>query len=157
MLRSYLAPSITRRVPSTLMAAAYSRRSFGFGKGPQDIQGTVNDAVPVPPVDKSHGSFHWSFERLVALGIIPVIVAPFATGSLSPVLDATLGSLLIVHSHIGFESSIIDYIPKRQFKTLHNLSIYALYTGSALALYALYEFETNDVGITETLKKVWNA
>jgi succinate dehydrogenase (ubiquinone) membrane anchor subunit len=155
MIRSFLAPTITRRAPTALIAGTYGRRCFGGG--PQIIQGTVNDAVPIPPEDRSHGSFHWSFERLVAVGLVPIVIAPFAAGSLSPVLDATLGSLLIVHSHIGFESCIIDYIPKRNSKTLHNLARYALYSGSALALIGLYEFETNDVGLSETLRKVWNA
>lgn len=41
--------------------------------------------------------------RIVAAALIPLTVAPFATGSLHPITDATLCALLIIHSHIGFE------------------------------------------------------
>jgi succinate dehydrogenase (ubiquinone) membrane anchor subunit len=124
---------------------------------PGGIVGTVNDPTPTPPVNKAHGSYHWSFERIVAASVVPLAVLPFANGALTPVLDATLGSLLVVHSHMGLESCILDYIPKRVYGKLHNVAIYALYGGSVLALIGLYEFETNDIGITETIKKVWNA
>jgi succinate dehydrogenase (ubiquinone) membrane anchor subunit len=124
---------------------------------PGFIEGTVNDAVKIPPTDRTHGSYHWSFERALAVAVAPLVVAPLATGSFIPALDATLGSLLIMHAHVGFESCIIDYIPKRVYGKLHNVAIYALYGGSALALVGLYEYETNDIGLTETIRKVWNA
>jgi succinate dehydrogenase (ubiquinone) membrane anchor subunit len=34
---------------------------------------------------------------------------------------------------------------------------WALNTATVLVLYGLYEFETNDVGITEGVKKIWKA
>src|SRR5262245_51412968 len=41
--------------------------------------------------------------RVIAVGIVPLTVAPFAAGSLSPVLDSALISLIIIHSYIGFQ------------------------------------------------------
>lgn len=41
--------------------------------------------------------------RIVAAGLIPLTIAPFAGGSLSPVTDAVLCGLLVVHSHVGFQ------------------------------------------------------
>jgi hypothetical protein len=41
--------------------------------------------------------------RIVAAGLIPLTMAPFAAGSLNPVSDSILCALLVVHSHIGFE------------------------------------------------------
>lgn len=41
--------------------------------------------------------------RLVAVGLVPLTLAPFAAGSLNPVMDSILCALLVVHSHIGFE------------------------------------------------------
>lgn len=87
---------------------------------------TVNDPVPVPEPHPSEGSYHWSFERFVTtiylpcrvsnrnrkfsrtlrfvcVGLIPLTIAPFAAGSLNPVMDAVLCSLLVAHSHIGFQ------------------------------------------------------
>jgi succinate dehydrogenase (ubiquinone) membrane anchor subunit len=72
-------------------------------------------------------------------------------------LDATLGGLLIAHSHIGLGACITDYIPKRKYGVLHDASVWALYAGTALAVYGLYEYETNDVGLSETIRKIWNA
>lgn len=152
-----LRTNVTRPLGGAMMMS-YSRKQMASvpGEPPGGIVGTVNEAVKLPEPNKVHGSYHWSFERIVAASIVPLTILPFAN-TMTPVLDAVFGSLLIVHSHIGLESCIVDYIPKRKFKKLHRASIYALWGGSALALYGLYEFETNDVGITETIRKVWNS
>ncbi|KAI0102710.1 mitochondrial succinate dehydrogenase cytochrome b560 subunit D [Nemania sp. FL0031] len=135
---------------------ASSRRSL-LPPGPQVIKGTVNDAVPVPDPTPTHGSYHWTFERLIAAGLVPLTVAPFAAGSLNPAMDAVLCALLLVHSHAGFQSIIIDYIPKRTYAGAHKAGMWLLNIATALAGIGLYEFETNDVGITEAVKRVWNA
>lgn len=70
--------------------------------GPQKIEGGVNDPVPVPPPHPTEGSYHWVFERLLCVGLIPLTVAPFAAGSLNPTLDALLCASILIHSHIGF-------------------------------------------------------
>ena len=41
--------------------------------------------------------------RIVSAGLVPLCLAPFAAGSLNPIMDATLCALLVIHSHIGFE------------------------------------------------------
>ena len=71
--------------------------------GPQVIEGGVNDPAPVPRPSPIHGSYHWTFERLVSIGLIPLTLAPFAAGSISPAVDASLVFLLIIHSHMGFQ------------------------------------------------------
>lgn len=124
---------------------------------PGNIVGDVNDAVPVPPVNKAKGSYHWTFERLLCVGMAPTLVLPFAAGAYSPLMDATLCSLLLVHAHIGFDACITDYIPKRKFGKLHDVAQYALFAGTALGLFGIYEYETNDIGVTETIKRAWNA
>ncbi len=58
---------------------------------------TENDAAVVPPPSPSHGSYHWTFERLIAAGQIPLTVAPFASGSLNPTLEAVLCATLLIH------------------------------------------------------------
>ncbi|KAI1827105.1 mitochondrial succinate dehydrogenase cytochrome b560 subunit D [Xylaria intraflava] len=135
---------------------ASSSRSL-LPPGPQVIKGTVNDAVPIPDPKPTHGSYHWTFERLVAAGLIPLTVAPFAAGSLNPALDAALCALLLVHSHAGMQSIIIDYIPNRRYPGAYKASIWLLNIATVLAGVGLYEFETNDVGVTEAVKRVWKA
>ncbi|KAI0399072.1 CybS protein [Xylaria palmicola] len=135
---------------------ASSRRSL-LPPGPQILKGTVNDAVPVPDPKPSHGSYHWTFERLIAAGLVPLTVAPFAAGSLNPALDAILCGLLLVHSHAGMQSIIIDYLPSRTYPGAYKASLWLLNIATVLAGIGLYEFETNDVGVTEAVKRVWKA
>lgn len=72
--------------------------------GPQVIQGTVNEPAPVPKPSPTHGSYHWTFERALSVGLIPLTIAPFAYGSLNPVLDSIFVAITLLHSHIGFTS-----------------------------------------------------
>ncbi|KAI5854603.1 CybS-domain-containing protein [Tricharina praecox] len=125
--------------------------------GPQVIDGTINDPTPIPETSPSHGSYHWSFERLVSLGLVPLTIAPFAAGSMHPIADAVLGATIVMHSHIGFQSCVIDYFPKRKYPKSLKTAKWTLNAATVLVLYGLYEFETNDVGITEGVKKIWTA
>ncbi|KAL2258117.1 hypothetical protein VTK26DRAFT_8699 [Humicola hyalothermophila] len=124
---------------------------------PQKIEGTVNDPAPVPPPSPSHGSYHWTFDRLVAASLIPLTVTPFAAGSLNPTMDAVLCATLLIHSHTGFQNIIIDYVPKYRTPRARKLFIWGLNAATAVVGLALYEFETTDVGITETIKRIWTA
>ncbi|KAI1850902.1 hypothetical protein JX265_007227 [Neoarthrinium moseri] len=135
---------------------ASSRKNL-LPPGPQVIQGTVNDPAPVPPTSPSHGSYHWTFDRLIAGSLIPLAVAPFAAGSLNPVMDATLCSLLVIHSHTGFQNILIDYVPTGRYPKARKSLMWALNGATVLVAIGLYEFETNDVGVTEAIKRVWKA
>ncbi|KAF8446928.1 CybS-domain-containing protein, partial [Terfezia claveryi] len=59
----------------------------------------------LPDANPVHGSYHWSFERIVSATLIPL------TGSLHPITDAVLAATVVIHSHIGFQVCIIDYFP----------------------------------------------
>ncbi|KAK6949568.1 hypothetical protein Daesc_009651 [Daldinia eschscholtzii] len=148
--------TITKDTARVAAFHASSRRSL-LPPGPQVIKGTVNDPAPIPETSPSHGSYHWTFERLIAAGIIPLTIAPFAGGSLNPGLDAILCSLLLVHSHLGFQSVIIDYIPNSRYPKSRKAAHWLLNAATALVGVGLYEFETNDVGLTEAVKRVWKA
>ena len=66
------------------------------------IRGSVNDPTTFPPPSRTHGSYHWAFERLLSAGLVPLTVAAFFTsGTNYPLLDGILGMSLVVHSHIG--------------------------------------------------------
>ncbi|KAK7205213.1 CybS-domain-containing protein [Myxozyma melibiosi] len=125
---------------------------------PGGIVGTVNDAAKVPPPDKFHGSYHWTFERIIAIGLIPLTVAPFvSTTAFSPAIDSILVSSLLVHSYYGFQSCIIDYIPLREFGKVHHVCMYLLLAGTVVTGYGFYKLETEDVGLAGTIAKVWTA
>lgn len=104
------ATSILSRQPASSMLATVPRfapfststQKKIMPPGPQVIDGGVNDPAPVPKSNPIHGSYHWTFERLVSIGLIPLTLAPFAAGTVSPAIDASLVLLLIIHSHMGF-------------------------------------------------------
>lgn len=73
---------------------------------PERLQGTANEAAPVPTPHATEGAYHWVMERAVSVALIPITIAPFVGGSLNPTLDAVFCGLLVVHSHVGF-----TYVP----------------------------------------------
>jgi succinate dehydrogenase (ubiquinone) membrane anchor subunit len=87
---------------SSIAAFHASARTAILPPGPQVIDGTANDPAPVPPPSPTHGSYHWTFERALSVGLIPLTIAPFAAGSLNPALDAVLIATILLHSHLGF-------------------------------------------------------
>jgi succinate dehydrogenase (ubiquinone) membrane anchor subunit len=108
--------------------------------------------------DKAHGSYHWAFERGISVALIPLTIAPFAAGSLNPVTDALLVSALVIHSHIGFDACVTDYIPTRKYGTaVSSGAKWLLRIATGTVLVGFYEFETNDVGLTEGIKRIWRA
>ncbi|KAI1958968.1 hypothetical protein LOZ59_003277 [Ophidiomyces ophidiicola] len=148
------------------------------GSGGQSLtQCLVNDAVEVPHTSPTHGSYHWDFERylerdktplfqhrtnstydrIVAASLVPLTLAPFAAGSLNPVTDAILCGALVLHSHIGFQALIVDYLPQRRVPKTRAFCIWTLRLATLTVAVGLYEFETNDVGVTEAIKRIWKA
>ncbi|KAK1731844.1 hypothetical protein CaCOL14_009027 [Colletotrichum acutatum] len=125
--------------------------------GPQVIQGGVNDPAPVPPPSPAHGSYHWSFDRILAAGLVPITIAPFAAGSLNPTTDAVLCAMILIHSHTGFQNIIIDYVPTKHYPKSRKATMWGLNVVTALVGLGLYEFETSDVGVTEAVARLWKA
>ncbi|KAL3481992.1 CybS-domain-containing protein [Aspergillus californicus] len=152
-------PLTTRNAAGISQVVAFhaSARKMILPPEPQSIHGTMNDPAPIPTPHPSHGSYHWSFERLVCVGLIPLTVAPFAAGTLNPVMDAVLCSLLVMHSHVGFQASIIDYFPTRRVPKTASFMNWLLRGFTLTTAVGLYEFETNDVGVTEAIKRIWTA
>ena len=111
------------------------------------IEGTVNDPVKILEAHKAHGSYHWTFERALSVALIPLIVTPFVTGSSTPILDALIGTSVIVHSHIGFDSMVIDYIPKDHYRKSYYVFKWGLRAATVVVLLGIYEFQVNDVGM----------
>jgi len=157
-------PASSRSSPQTLTQRLQPASAFHVSSQrailpalPQHIEGTSNDATPVPEPSPAHGSYHWTFERLMSAALIPITIAPFAAGSLNPVLDATLCAGIIIHSHIGFQSVIIDYIPTKRLPKTRKFMWWVLRAATVSVAVGLYEFETNDVGVTEAIKRIWKA
>ncbi|KAL5352325.1 membrane anchor subunit of succinate dehydrogenase, Sdh4 [Pseudogymnoascus australis] len=125
--------------------------------GPQVIDGTANDAAVVPPTNASEGSYHWTFERLIAAGLVPLTIAPFVAGTFNPATDAIICGAVLLHSHIGFDAMITDYFPARRVPKTKKALGWVLKAATVAVGVGLYEFETNDVGVTEAIRRVWTA
>uniref|UniRef100_A0A7G1GH00 Succinate dehydrogenase [ubiquinone] cytochrome b small subunit n=1 Tax=Podosphaera xanthii TaxID=135283 RepID=A0A7G1GH00_9PEZI len=151
--------TIKDTIPSVMRVAGFhsSSKNLILPPLPQVINGTANDAAPIPTPEPSHGSYHWTFERLVSVGLVPLTIAPFAAGSLNPTLDACLCGAILIRSHIGFEAVIIDYIPRKRLPKTRVAFWWGLRAVTVAVGVGLYEFETNDVGITEAIKRIWTA
>ncbi|KAH9996387.1 mitochondrial inner membrane protein [Russula compacta] len=142
----------------SLPLARRSTSNFAYVPGGPIYKGTVNDPTTFPPAKRSAGSYHWSFERLLSAGLVPLTAAAFVTsGSQTPLLDGLLGVSLIVHSHIGFDTILVDYVHKRKFPALGPLLTWTLRLTSLAVGVGVYQFNTNDIGLTELIHHVWIA
>ncbi|KAG2187762.1 hypothetical protein INT44_005452 [Umbelopsis vinacea] len=102
------------------------------------------------------GSFHWSYERLASAALIPLISTQVIYGA-HPVLDGVLGLVLPLHLHIGFDSCITDYFPARNYPRANKYMAWGLKATSAAVIWGCFEFNTNDVGITELIQRTLTA
>jgi succinate dehydrogenase (ubiquinone) membrane anchor subunit len=88
---------------------------------------------------------------------VPLVLVPFASGSASPTLDAVLCAAILVHSHLGFQVIITDYVPRKRLPRARKVFNWGLNAATVVVAIGLYEFETNDVGVVEAVKRIWKA
>lgn len=72
-------------------------------------------------------------------------------------MDAIFVAAILVHSHIGFQALIIDYIPTHQHPTMRKIFSWLLNLATIVVGVGFYEYETNDVGLVEGIKRIWHA
>ncbi|KAG1810562.1 mitochondrial inner membrane protein [Suillus subaureus] len=155
--RTFASATGRNSLRSVLQVRAASSTTQYVPGGPI-LKGTVNDPTEFPPPSRTHGSYHWAFERIIAASLVPATAAAFVTsGSSYPVLDGLLGLSLVMHSHIGFDSMIVDYVHKRKFPILSPILTWTLRSATVGVLVGVYQFNTNDIGLTELIAKVWTA
>ncbi|KAG0344229.1 membrane anchor subunit of succinate dehydrogenase, Sdh4 [Podila humilis] len=114
-------------------------------------------AYKIPAPDQLHGSYHWDFERLLCVSMVPLFAASAINGA-HPITDGLLGVVVPVHCHIGFDAMITDYFDPTKVGKLANKSlVWGLRGVSVLVLVGCYQFNTNDIGLTEFIMKSWQA
>ncbi|KAG7527555.1 hypothetical protein FFLO_06823 [Filobasidium floriforme] len=148
------------KITSAAGVAANETAGFKYIPGGPVLPGTVNDATSFPHSDPSHGSRHWVFERALSAALVPVMGAAVAANpgtGVYPVIDAILATSLIVHSHIGFDSCIIDYLHERKMPVIGFAAKWLLRVATGASIWGVYEFETNDIGLTELVRRLWTA
>jgi succinate dehydrogenase (ubiquinone) membrane anchor subunit len=122
----------------------------------QHQSSTFSISVGVQHKSKTEGSYHWSAERALSVVTVPLIGAAFIAGPL-PLIDLGLGVVLPLHTHMGLDTCIQDYVPQRKYGVLHTVCVWLLRAGTGLTLYGMYQFNTNDVGITAFFKRLWTG
>ncbi|KII90471.1 hypothetical protein PLICRDRAFT_533712 [Plicaturopsis crispa FD-325 SS-3] len=136
-----------RIAPRALALRHASTTTTAYVPGGPIYKGTVNDPTTFPPPSKTHGSYHWAFERLLSAALVPLTAAAFVgSGSAWPVLDGLLGVGLVMHSHLGFDSLLVDYVHPRKFPVLGRASPWILRATTAVVLVGVYQVNTEDVG-----------
>lgn len=149
------------RLPSFSKPAFVSKLKL-IPPPPGGVNGTISDDIPKPEPNWFEGSYHWDYERITAISLVPLTMVPLY-GALSsttvtfPILDALLASSLLIHSYLGLTSCIIDYIPKRKFGLWHNIAKYALALGSSISLYGIYVLETENNGLVDLVGSLWDS
>ncbi|KAI0034805.1 mitochondrial inner membrane protein [Vararia minispora EC-137] len=142
----------------SLLPFARANSKFAYVPGGPIYKGTPNEATEFPTPSRVHGSYHWSFERLLSAGLVPLTAAAFVTsGSSYPMLDGILGVTLVMHSHIGFDALLVDYLHPRKFPILGKAFKWTLRATTVGVLVGVYQFNTEDIGLTELISRVWTA
>ena len=58
---------------------------------------------------------------------------------------------------LDLRSCIIDYIPSKRYPKTRAFFWWGLRAATLMVGVGFYEFETNDVGLTEAIKRIWTA
>lgn len=124
---------------------------------PGHIVGTVNDAYKIPLVSFYDGSYHWTYERILAMSLVPMTAYPFIMGTDFAMLDYAFCMTILFHAHSGFKSCIIDYIPERVYGVWHRAATGLLSLGSFVAMYGIYVLETTENGLFDLVSRLWGA
>jgi hypothetical protein len=84
------------------------------------------------------------------VALVPLTTsAAVVSGSAYPVIDGLLGISLVIHSHIGFDSILVDYLHDRKFPIIGPLAKWTLRVLTTGALVGVYAFNTQDVGASK--------
>ncbi|ORY45050.1 hypothetical protein BCR33DRAFT_659401, partial [Rhizoclosmatium globosum] len=102
------------------------------------------------------GSYHWNFERGLSVVTIPLVATALISGPI-PLVDFGLGVVLPLHTHLGFDCIVQDYIPARKYGILNTIGTWGLRIVTGVVLYGCFAFNTTDVGITAFVKRLWTG
>lgn len=124
---------------------------------PGYIKGTVNEPYKPPQADFYEGSYHWTYERIISVSLIPLGMSSFIGGAQHPIIDTIFSLALLFHCHMGLKSCIIDYVPKRVYGFWHKFASFLLTSGTFVGIYGIYLLETVGNGFSDLIKSLWGA
>lgn len=124
---------------------------------PGHIVGTVNDAYKIPLVSPYESNYHWTYERMLSVALVPLPGFPMLMGVEFPYVDTAFCLAVLFHSHCGIKLCIIDYIPERVYGVWHKAACRLLSFGSFVSMYGVYVLETSGNGLFSLVSQVWSA
>ncbi|CCF57791.1 hypothetical protein KAFR_0D01450 [Kazachstania africana CBS 2517] len=155
----------TKALSSILSKKYYSQMNLNKNISKNDKK-TIEDKdlsaikFKVPVSSQLPGTYQADYERITKYTLIPLTLIPFYasfTGiTLHPLLDGSLATLILTYFHYGFNSLILDFIPREKFPKANRMSLWSLYSATALSLCGIYEIETENNGLTDILERLWN-
>jgi succinate dehydrogenase hydrophobic anchor subunit len=152
-------PETAKKVDSSKPEEAAAASSTETEKKEQEEKKEEEKVVNIVE-DKEHGygfgAFHWNMERASAITLIPLISTQVVYGA-HPIVDGLLGVVIPYHVYMGFDSCITDYVQKRNFPRLNKAANWANFGTMGLVMWGCFEFNTNDVGITEFIQRLWTC
>lgn len=101
----------------------------------------MNEPTEYPQPNATHGSYHWIFERLISASLVPMVAVATVKHGACGTLDAVLSATLLMHSHIGFDALLVDYLDKRKFPVTGPVAkwiLRAATVATAVGLYGTY-------------------
>lgn len=102
----------------------------------------MNDPTQYPSPDRYHGSYHWAFERLISVSLVPLCAVAAVRHGMSGAVDGALSVALLLHSHMGFENVLTDYVEKRKYPVAAPITVWfvrALTVATGIGLYGTYQ------------------
>ncbi|KAJ3093267.1 membrane anchor subunit of succinate dehydrogenase, Sdh4 [Physocladia obscura] len=103
-----------------------------------------------------HGSEHWTTERFYSILLVPLVGTALAAGPVSAI-DFALGIFVPLHTHMGFDTMIQDYVPTRKYRQANLALRWSLRVLTGLVLYSVFCFNTMDVGLTAFVQRLWTG
>lgn len=79
----------------------------------------------------------------MSAALIPLTVAPFVGGALNPLMDSIFVAAILIHSHIGFQALITDYIPTWRMPKIRKAFDWLLNLATVIVGIGFYQFETS--------------
>ncbi|OZJ02135.1 hypothetical protein BZG36_04798 [Bifiguratus adelaidae] len=162
MITVETAANILHKMDTTSAVEATQKAAEAIATKPIQVEkeNTTTHADPttvkLPTPNPMHGSYHWDFERAIAVALIPLTVFQFSYGA-HPLTDGLLGVILPLHCHIGLDAVITDYIPKRRTPRLYKFATWSLRIATVGVLYGCFCINTETVGMTELVQRLWTA
>lgn len=116
----------------------------------------IFSSLPLFNKSRLDGSIHWIWERGLSILSLGSVTSAFIFPG-EPLVDLGLGTIIPIHCHFGFMNIITDYLPYRKYPKINRIATGSIWTGTLLAIYGLYLFNTKDIGISETIQDLWNV